>query len=268
MTRLLKKVLQGTGTALAFGLFGIAGIVFGLLVSPFLGLFASNTAERERAARRVVRLWFACFIRIIEGLGLVRVVLLNPERLERPGIIVAANHPSLIDVVALISRMDNAAVIVKDKLTRSPFTRAPIRAAGYVSNALGAAGLERATAALESGAAFVLCPEGTRTPASLPAGKSPRMHRGAAALALASRRPITPVRIHAEPRWLTKDRGWWHLPEKPMTLTLEVLPDIDSADLLDRYNERPSAAVRALSKRLARALFPHLEEIDHEPPAH
>jgi len=34
------------------------------------------------------------------------------------------------------------------------------------------------------------------------------MHRGTAQLALHANRPITPVRISAHPRWLTKDAVW------------------------------------------------------------
>ena len=102
---------------------------------------------------------------------------------------------------------------------------------------------------------MVIFPEGTRTPTDLPAGTYPRMHRGAAALAFETGRPLTPVRVTAQPRWLTKDRGWWHLPPEPMTLTFEILEDLPLEDLQDLYNQRPSLACRRLTVRLQQVLF-------------
>lgn len=88
----------------------------------------------------------------------------------------------------------------------------------------------------------------------------PRLHRGAAQLALHTRRAVTPVRITASPRWLTKDRGWWHLPEKPMMLTFEALPEIPAAPYLDLYNATPRLAARRFTLALGRELFPGIRQ--------
>ena len=111
-----------------------------------------------------------------------------------------------------------------------------------------------------AGTAFVIFPEGTRTPSEFPEGEMPRLHRGAAQLALHTGRSITPVRISASPRWLTKDHGWWHLPEKPMTLTFEALPEIPAAPYLDLYNSTPRLAARRFTLALGRELFPGIRQ--------
>ncbi len=102
----------------------------------------------------------------------------------------------------------------------------------------------------------MIFPEGTRTPRDLKAGEAPRLHRGVAVLALETKTPLTPVSITAEPRWLTKEVSWWHLPERPMTLTVEALPSLSVEPHLNRYNGRIVLAARSLMRDCSSALFP------------
>lgn len=258
--RCLLMPFQLAGTAFAFALFGLGGIGFALLVTPVLQLSPKSAEEKRRRARRVVRWWFGKFVAVIRALRLVRIEVKNPRALMKPGAILACSHPSLIDVVCLLAIVPEATTIVKAGLLKNIFTRAPIRAAGYVSNAEGPDAVEKLARELEKGTTFVIFPEGTRTPSAFPEGKMPKLHRGAAQVALHAGRPITPVRITARPRWLTKDRGWWHLPEKPMTLTFEALPPIPVQPYLDLYNSTPRLAARRLTLALGKALFPEIPQ--------
>ena len=258
--RYVLMPFQFAGTACAVALFGLGGVIFGLLITPVLKMTSKSPEEERRRARAVVRWWFGCFVTIITALRLVRVEVRNPEALMKEGAILACSHPSLIDVVCLLSVVPEATTIVKASLLKNIFTRAPIRAAGYVSNAEGPDAIEKLARELESGTAFVIFPEGTRTPSEFPEGEMPRLHRGAAQLALHTRRAVTPVRITASPRWLTKDRGWWHLPEKPMMLTFEALPEIPAAPYLDLYNATPRLAARRFTLALGRELFPGIRQ--------
>jgi hypothetical protein len=45
------------------------------------------------------------------------------ERLQRDGLLVLANHPTLIDVVCLISLLPNADCVVKRAVACNPFMR-------------------------------------------------------------------------------------------------------------------------------------------------
>lgn len=240
-------------TALAFVVFGAGGIGFGILVTPRLALSRAPERERRRRARAVIRRWFGFFVRFITALGLTRIVVRNPEALSRPGAILCANHPSLIDVVCLLSVVPEATTVVKSSLLRNWFTRWPIRAAGYVPNDAGPDALPMLEAELGGGSVFIIFPEGTRTPSVVT--EIPKLHRGSAQLALHTRRPITPVRISANPRWLTKDCAWWRLPERPMTLTFEALPEIPVEPYLDLYNQSPRKAAMRYTEALGRALF-------------
>ena len=141
--RYVLMPFQFAGTAFAFALFGIGGVIFGLLITPVLKMTSKSPEEERRRARAVVRWWFGRFVAIITALRLVRVEVRNPEALMKEGAILACSHPSLIDVVCLLSVVPEATTIVKAALLRNIFTRAPIRAAGYVSNAEGPDAIEK-----------------------------------------------------------------------------------------------------------------------------
>lgn len=270
----LPAPLLFLGTAMAFGLFGVGGVLYSLL-APVILLFVPPSGRRQ-AAREAIRRLFALFVGLISGLGLVRIRVTDRDALLKPGTILAASHPSLIDVVTLLSIVPNATTIVKAALLSNPFTAVPIRTAGYAANDTHEGGeevlasLRNLGRELDRGAVFIIFPEGTRTPVGLRPGELPRLHRGVAQLSLLTGRPITPVRVTACPRWLTKDRGWWHLPDEPMTLTFEVLAPIDpepflkasapdglgGADGTSAYNSSTRRAARELTAALARRLFP------------
>jgi hypothetical protein len=95
---------------------------------------------------------------------------------------VLANHPTLIDVVFLISLLPNADCVVK-RVACNPFMRGPVRAAGYISNDDGAGLVDDCIAAVRAGGSLVIFPEGTR---SVP-GQPPRLQRGAANIAVRGR---------------------------------------------------------------------------------
>ncbi|WP_245395071.1 hypothetical protein [methane-oxidizing endosymbiont of Gigantopelta aegis] len=45
---------------------------------------------------------------------------MDSDKLNRPGQLIVANHPTLIDIVFLISRIPYACCIVKDSLWHNP----------------------------------------------------------------------------------------------------------------------------------------------------
>lgn len=85
-------------TAFAFALFGLGGIVFGFFLTPWLKMAGGTPEEKKSLARRVVKRWFGLFVSVVTSLGLVRIEVKNPEAFQKKGAILAANHPSLIDI--------------------------------------------------------------------------------------------------------------------------------------------------------------------------
>lgn len=199
LLRRLDHAWRVFGTGLSFVAFGLGGLLLGVLVMPVLLLMRDPVARRRRA-RRVVQVAFASHLRLMRGLGVMTYEIEGGERLQRDGLLVLANHPTLIDVVCLISLLPNADCVVKRAVACNPFMRGPVRAAGYIANDDGAGLVDDCVAAVRAGGTLVIFPEGTR---SVP-GQPPRLQRGAANIAVRGRLDITPVRITCSPPTLTK----------------------------------------------------------------
>ncbi|TBU76223.1 1-acyl-sn-glycerol-3-phosphate acyltransferase [Pseudomonas daroniae] len=212
-------------TAASFTLFGIGGLLLRVLVFPVLSLLPGDAAAHQRRARQVVSWNFRTFVKFMHRSGVLTYEVEGAERLGRPGQMIIANHPSLIDVVVTIAFTRNANCVVKQSLWNNPCMRGPIRAAGYISNSGSMDMLDEAADALQQGQTLIIFPEGTRTTP----GRAPEFHRGAAAIALRGANVITPVVISVTPTTLTKAEPWYRIPARRFHVRLRVGQDIDPA---------------------------------------
>lgn len=210
-------------TALSFALFGVGGVLLRVLVFPLLSLLPGDTLRRRSRARAVVSWTFRVFVQFMYRTGVLTYEVEGAERLGRPGQMVIANHPSLIDVVVLIAFIRDANCVVKQSLWENPCMRGPIRAAQYISNSGSMDMLDEAAGALQNGETLIVFPEGTRT---VP-GSNPEFHRGAAAIAVRGASVVTPVVISVTPTTLTKAEPWYSIPSRRFHFRLRVGEDID-----------------------------------------
>ncbi|KAF1023051.1 MAG: hypothetical protein GAK30_00741 [Paracidovorax wautersii] len=230
------------GTGLGFVVFGLGGLALRLVVFPGQRWLQAGHREANWArARATVSLSFRLFIGFLARLGVLRCEVSGAERLGRPGQLILANHPSLLDVVILLAQpsMRHSGCIVKQALWRNPCTRGPVLAAGYISNDGSLETLEQSVAQLEQGLPLLIFPEGTRTTP----GAAPVFHRGACAIALRGARVLTPVHIRVTPSSLTKNEPWYRIPRERVVFHVEVGEDIDPATWL-RDAPMPIAARR------------------------
>lgn len=121
-------------TAASFFVFGIGGLCLRLLVFPLLGCLPGSAEKHQRRARHTISKLFWFFIRLMQRAGVLTYSVEGAEKLGRPGQMIIANHPSLIDVVFLIGLMRQTNCVVKQSLFENPFMRGPVRDAGYISN--------------------------------------------------------------------------------------------------------------------------------------
>lgn len=212
-------------TGLSFLFFGIGGLLLRLVWFPLLSLLPGGPLAHRRRVRAVISRAFWLHTQFMYRTGVLTFEVDGAERLGRPGQMVIANHPSLIDVVFLISQIRDANCIVKQGLWRNPCMRGPISTAEYISNNGSPEMLEQAADVLREGQTLVVFPEGTRTTP----GKAPVFHRGAAAIALRGARTITPVFITVQPTTLTKAEPWYSIPTRRTHVRLRVGADIDPA---------------------------------------
>jgi len=233
------------GVAMSFLAIGIGG----LLVFPLLHLVVRRRQQRQRVARDLIRLTFQAIVRSMCAFGVFRYEANGLSRLNRQGLLILANHPTLIDIVFLMAFVPQADCIVKEKLWRNPFTRATVRAAGYICNRDDSVRLvEDCVASVRGGGNLIIFPEGTRTPAN----GAISLKRGAANIAVRTPCKITPVLIRCAPTMLVKGEPWWRLPAQTSIFRFDVKEDLDI---------RPFIEGTANEVLAARRMTAHLRQI-------
>jgi 1-acyl-sn-glycerol-3-phosphate acyltransferase len=258
MAERLDMAWRTAATGFCFAAFGVGGLLLRVLVFPLLNLAVAQRERRTRWARAWIHHAFRLFVALMRRLGVLTYEVRGAERLNREGLLILANHPTLIDVVFLMSFVQRADCIVKAALARNPFTRGPVQAAGFVCNDSGAEMVEGCLQSLREGNNLIIFPEGTRTPRD---GHQP-LQRGAANIAVRGQRNVTPVRIRVQPLTLGKGEKWYHVPPRRCHLEFDIGEDIAVAPFL-ADNASEAIAARRLTDHLTAYFSPEIPRAGH-----
>ncbi|MBW2493460.1 MAG: 1-acyl-sn-glycerol-3-phosphate acyltransferase [Deltaproteobacteria bacterium] len=217
-----------------------AGILSLLLAACAAGL-QLLPGDRERGEMRTQRgiHWLTRFyLGGLSLLGAFRVRCSGGEKLRRPGILVVANHPTLLDAWALMSQMPQADCIVKERYYENFFLGGAARAAGFIPNREGADLIDECVERLRRGRSLIVFPEGTRSPTE----RLGPFARGAAHIALRSGCDPIPVTLRCNPATLYHGQAWWDVPYSTPILSLTVGDPIPIKDVVDTEMSRGRAA--------------------------
>lgn len=253
---LVNQGWRWLGTAFSFFVFGLGGTLIPIVVVPVLYSLPGSKLQREQRTQKVIHHAFRFYIGMMRVLGVLSYQISGIEKLQGAKLILA-NHPSLIDVIFLIALIPNANCVVKSKLIRNPFTRGPVKAAGYIINDNPEEVIAAAAVAFAKGHALIVFPEGTRTTPLQPL----YFKRGAANISIRAVADITPVIIDCHPTTLTKDDRWYQVPAKKVHFQIHVKDPIQIEPYLQK-RIIPSQQVRLLTSDLE-AYF-NKERIPHE----
>lgn len=120
----LSKLWRLFATGFCFAVFGLGGMLMAAFWLPLYRIIYKDENKRKKACRYAVHLGFKGFIWLMYVVGVTKVDTSGLEKLKTlKGKIIIANHPSLIDVVVLISLIRNADCVVKQSLWQNVFTR-------------------------------------------------------------------------------------------------------------------------------------------------
>jgi len=225
-------------TLLFFGMFGAEICLVALLAGVL-----PATERWERGFQRLIHRHFALFHWWCRFTRLIYVRYHGFERLPRGGLVLVANHPSLVDITCLLANLPEAVCIFKPAIRRNPVLGAAARRAGYLANDGGHDLVRVAGEKLAAGRVLIIFPEGTRTS---PGEKMGPIKPGFALMAQRARVPIQLVRIATNSDVLTKGLAWWKLPRIPVhiDITLGPLVPVEAAAPLPELTARIEAWFR------------------------
>ncbi|SMF93310.1 1-acyl-sn-glycerol-3-phosphate acyltransferases [Methylomagnum ishizawai] len=150
--------------ALCFGLAFLAGlcIAWSLLAATLCRCLPERRGRQ--LGRWVIMAGFRLYLAVLGWIGACRFDLSALDALRGgPALILAPNHPGLLDAVMILSRLPDVACILKASLMDNLLFGAGARLACYIRNDTGHAMIKRAVRALDDGSHLLLFPEGTRT---------------------------------------------------------------------------------------------------------
>ncbi len=264
--RWLDRAWRKVATGYCFVFFGLFGVLLSITWFPLLRLISRDAETGRVRIQGAMRFVMAFFIRMMRFVGVISYELRGLERLQLAGrdrgLLIVANHPSLIDVVFLVSLMPEVDCIVKEALWRNPFLRWPVAWAGYIPNRSAEELLDSCAQNLNAGRSLLVFPEGTRT---VP-GKPLAMRRGAAQIALASRADLLPITISCEPLMLAKTQAWHEAPQGPGHFIISVGEPI-SAAVYAPEGVPHSLAARAITRRMEDYFAASLRDLSDAMPA-
>lgn len=133
-----------------------------------------------------------------------------------PPLILAPNHPCLLDALMVISRLPNVACVMKAELMNNLFLGAGARLARFIRNEPVRRMVWQAKQDFASGSHLLLFPEGTRTTAD-PVNP---LKGSVGVIAWYAQVPVQTILIETDSRYLSK--GWTLFRKAPMPIHYRV----------------------------------------------
>jgi 1-acyl-sn-glycerol-3-phosphate acyltransferase len=232
------SVLRRGYCVVAYGLFWfVLGSTFltcclcAALLYPFM--------QRERGqalGRRSISRVFAFVLRLAEQLTLAKFDASALDALElEQRLILAPNHPSLLDVALVISRLSNVSCIMKAELWDNIFLGAGARLAHYIRNDTIDSMVRMAADDVAAGSLLLMFPEGTRT-VTQPVNA---FKGGLALIAKRAQAPVQTIFIETNTRFLCKGWPLYRLPESfPVVYRVRLGKRFEVPQHIEPYKEQ------------------------------
>jgi len=222
---------------------------YALLVAFCLSISVLALAMRVLLPRALSKRWgrklaaasFRAYLRLLGLIGVCRFDLAALDALRAgPALIIAPNHPSLLDAIMILSRLPDASCIMKADIVNNVFFGVGARLVGYIRNMPLRTMVQLSVADLREGSSLLLFPEGTRTrrfPVERMQGTTGLISKHAGV-------PVQTVFIETDSAFLGKGWSLLRTPKMPVTYRVRLgkrfEPAADTAQFtaeLERYFE-------------------------------
>jgi 1-acyl-sn-glycerol-3-phosphate acyltransferase len=190
----------------SFFFFGASSLLLGILILPVMRLVLHPRDKFSKYGRKFISFTLRGFVHITSFLGGITLKVDDRKKYRNlSSKIIIANHPSLLDVVMLLSLIPNADCIVNAYLKHNILS--VVIKQMYILSSMEFTDLLRAcTDSLHRGNCLIIFPEGTRTRRD----GNISIKRGAARIALASGCGIVPIHIGGTDKFgLGKKDPWY-----------------------------------------------------------
>src|SRR5271163_1795698 len=217
MPRSLKFVYEYFALYSSLTLLGLICLVWSLFAVPLYFILPARLGTA--VGRRGIMAGFRLYGWSLSITGTYRLDLHAIDSLvDGPPVILAPNHPSLIDALLILSRHPNLVCVMKSALMKNVFLGSGSRLARYVRNDSSRQMVKESVAHLQAGGVLLLFPEGTRTtrfPINALAGS-------VGLIAKHANVPVQTLIIETDSPFLSKGWPLFKRPELPITYRVRL----------------------------------------------
>lgn len=214
----------------ALGLMCLAWSLIAALLNPVM-----PEARGRRLGRLMITHVFRRYLALLEALGACRFDLSALDALRDQGpMILAPNHPCLLDAVMVIARLPDVACIMKASLLKNPFLGGGSRLARYIPNARPLQMVYASCEALAHGGQLLIFPEGTRT-LRYPVNE---IMPSVALIARRAKVPVQVIIIETDSAYLSKGWPLFRRPPMPIHYRVRLGPRFDPPTNADAFGAR------------------------------
>ncbi len=214
--RTLKTVCDYVALYVMLALLGIICLTWSVIA---LLLYPLPRRQGIAAGRFGIMAGFRLYSWFLSLSGAYRLDLRAIDTLRGgPPLILAPNHPCLIDALLILTRHPNLACVMKGALMSNMFLGSGSRLAGYIRSDLPRQMVKEAVTDLRSGGTLLLFPEGTRTTR---APVNP-LTASVGVIAKHARVPVQTLIIETDSPYLSKGWTLFRRPHLPITYRVRL----------------------------------------------
>jgi 1-acyl-sn-glycerol-3-phosphate acyltransferase len=237
MARFFKILYEYFALYCSLSLLGFICLAWSLIALPLY--FVLPESIGTRVGRRGIMRGFRLYAWSLSATGAYRLDLRAIDALrDGPPVVLAPNHPCLIDALLILTRHPNIACVMKSELMNNVFLGSGSRLARYVRNDSPRQMVKESVAHLRRGCVLLLFPEGTRT-------RKPPINPLTASVGLIAKQAQVAVQtllIETDSPFLSKGWSLFRRPTLPITYRVRLgrrfeAPENAAAltDALDAY---------------------------------
>jgi 1-acyl-sn-glycerol-3-phosphate acyltransferase len=215
---LVRRVCQTVAFYALLAIFGASCALWGL-VSAILLVLPRRLGEP--IGQFLIMAGFRFIVGLMRTSGIMRCDLAALDGLrDRGPLIIAPNHPTLLDVMLIVSRLPRVVCTAKSRLLSHPLWGASARLAGYIPNDAPFRFVREALHQLRAERRQLLIfPEGTRSDSTIGTFKP-----GFALIAREANVPIQAIFIESNSHFLAKGWGFFRMPAFPLVYRVRLGP--------------------------------------------
>jgi 1-acyl-sn-glycerol-3-phosphate acyltransferase len=245
MRRLLKTFYDHVAT---YGLLALlALLILGWTVPALLLLSWLPQKWRRAGARWGIMAVFRVYTWALRLSGAYKLDLRAIDTLRGgPPVILAPNHPTLIDAILILSRHPDLACVMKPQLSGNFFLGPGSYLADYICGGPPLRMVREAVQDLHRGGTLLLFPEGTRT-ACVPINK---LTGSVGVIAKHARMPVQVAIIETDSPYLSKGWSLFRVPRLPITYRVRLGARFEPPEDVPAFME---ALKREFTAQLAKA---------------